>query len=151
MTLATYGFRYIYKGPMSLLSRMSSSPWRSSSKRSVRNVAAGFESFSRNQALQLFSAPRISRTFSRARETFCPDFPIAFRSACTRSLSTLHPVQVRFAGSHGLSAGIAEGGAPHEVGASPVMSGSARGTAAFQALLAQRLGGDSRWARREEA
>src|SRR6266446_1742566 len=76
MTFATYGFRNIVRAPMPLLSRMNSSPWRSSSKRSVRNTAAGFESFSRNQALHAFSVPRISRTFSRAREIFCPAFPL---------------------------------------------------------------------------
>src|SRR5438309_4894373 len=141
----------MYRGPLSLLSRMNSSPWRSSSKRSVRNKATGFASFSRNQALHAFSVPRISRHLSRAREIFCPAFPIASSFACTRSLAPSHPVPARFAASQGFSAGIAEGSAPHEYGTSPAMSASARGTAELPALLVQRSGADGRLASRKEA
>src|SRR5882762_88721 len=95
----------------SLDSRTNSSPWRSTSKLSVRKISAAFESFSRNHAEQAFSACRISRTLSRARRIFWPDFPILAKSSCTRSLGAGHPVCAGLAGLHGFTDGTLTGGA----------------------------------------
>src|SRR5260370_16598758 len=86
-----------------------SCPWPSSVKLSVRKVAAGFASFSRNQAVQAFPVSRIQRTFSRARRIFCPSFPIITKFSRTRSLEALHPNFVRLEGSHGFTVGAVTG------------------------------------------
>src|SRR6267142_230025 len=75
MTLATYGLRKMVMPPETFDSLTESSPLRSISKLSVRNVAAGFESFSRNHAEHTFSVCRISRTLSRA-QNFLPLFAL---------------------------------------------------------------------------
>src|SRR5437899_8797981 len=105
MTLATYGLRKMFIPPAPLDSLTEASPLRSISKLSVRKVSAGFVSFSRNHAEQVFSVCRISRTFSRARRIFCPGFPMDARYSCTRSLGGLHP---GCAGLEGLQ-GFADG------------------------------------------
>ncbi len=108
-----------------------SSPLRSSSKPSVRNVSAGWTSFSRNHAEQAFSVCRISRTLSRARRIFCPVFPMVVNPSCTRSLGVGHPMGVKLAGLHGFTDGPLTGGVSQGALTSPVA-----GVAAYEAETA---------------
>src|SRR5260370_15325874 len=92
------------------VSRTYSCPLLHSTKLSVRKVAAGFASFSRNQSVQAFPVSRISRTFSRARRIFCPSFPIVAKFSCTGSLEALHPNFFIFERSQGFTVGTITGG-----------------------------------------
>src|SRR5260370_4739535 len=111
--------------------RTNSSPFRSTSKLSVRKVAAGFESFSRNHAEHAFSLSRISRTFSRARRIFCPGFPILAKSPCTRSLGARHPICSWLAGLHGFANGTLTRGVSQGEPGSPLAK-----VAAFESAAA---------------
>ena len=114
----------------SLDSRTNPSPWRSTSKLSVRKVPAGFESFSRNHAEQAFSAYRISRTFSRARKIFCPGFPIRVKPSCTRSFGTGHPLCAGLEALHGFTEGTLTVGASQGEPRSPLAAFAAFESAA---------------------
>src|SRR5229473_3313385 len=107
--------------------RTNSSPLRSTSKLSVRNVAAGFESFSRNHAEHAFSVCRISRTLSRARRIFCPCLPLAARSPRIRSRGGLHPARARLAESHGFTGRALTGAVSQGEFESPVAGVAALG------------------------
>src|SRR6267154_5024036 len=127
MTLATYGLRKTVMPPETLDSLTLSSPLRSISKLSVRNVAAGFESFSRNHAEHAFSVCRISRTLSRARRIFCPCLPLAASSPGIQSRGALHPARARLAESHGFTGRALTGGVSQGEREAPGAGGAAWG------------------------